>query len=274
MREKLPAPLNETQREFARLCGLGGGARGGPARGKVQELLRVSGQKLNGYAYRLMSEQMSAYPEANPWHVCFAFGLSWGHLAKLDVDFTGAAVGLLEHWNKEDLSVARGFCLERGPAPIEQSLQGARTLFARVTLPAALPATLEQLHRAQERWLSPILTGADRPRYIGSWNATAMFMAALFAQPLLAATQVEPRPTLPPGGPIFAGLRLLHRVSVLSRPPAGSELDDAAFEPGALYENSALLAEVRQGRDDWSLIDVHSGIYTLGTRDPRSGSWT
>ena len=43
-------------------------------------------------------------------------------------------------------------------------------------------------------------------------------------------------------------------------------LDDADFELGALYENKALLAEVRKGRSDWSLLDVHSGLYMLGTR--------
>jgi hypothetical protein len=56
------------------------------------------------------------------------------------------------------------------------------------------------------------------------------------------------------------------RAGILSQRPAGSELDDAAFEPGALYENNALLAEVRRGRSDWSLLDVHSGLYMLGTR--------
>jgi hypothetical protein len=220
-----------------------------------------------------MAEHLGAYPDANPWHVCFAVGLCWGHLAKLDVDFTGAVVNLLADWNDEDLATARSFHLERGPDPIEQSLRGAHMLFGRVTLPSTLPSTLRQMSMAQERWLSPILTGSNRPRYIGSWNATAMFMTALFARPELAAEQVEPPPVLPPGGPIFGGLKILHQVGTLSRPPAGSELDDQAFEPGALYENNALLADLRRGRDDWSLVDVHSGVYMLGTRHPQSNTW-
>jgi hypothetical protein len=93
-----------------------------------------------------------------------------------------------------------------------------------------------------------------------------MFMTALFAQPALARTLIEPPPILPPGGPTFKGLQLLHQAGILSQAPAGSELDDADFEPGALYENNALLAEVRKARSDWSLLDVHSGLYMLGTR--------
>jgi hypothetical protein len=41
---RLPKPINETQREFAVLCELGGGIRGGRARSKVIELLQASGK--------------------------------------------------------------------------------------------------------------------------------------------------------------------------------------------------------------------------------------
>ncbi len=125
---------------------------------------------------------------------------------------------------------------------------------------------------ALQRRLGAIL-GPEHPRYIGSWNATAMFMTALFAKPSLAATHVTPGPILPPGGPIFAGLQILHCAAVLSRPPDGNELDDYSFEPGLLYANNALLAEVCARTPDCSMVDVHSGIYLLGTRDPRSDSW-
>jgi len=157
--------------------------------------------------------------------------------------------------------------------PIAQSLTGAHILFGKVTLPDDLPSTLKQLERAQERWLSPILNPSERPPYIGAWNGTAMFMTVLFANPALAATHLSPPPMLPPGGPIYAGLMLLHRAGVLSLPPAGSELDDAAFEPGAIYENNGLFAELCKQRRDWSLIDVHSGVYMLGTRHPHSDKW-
>jgi hypothetical protein len=274
MKVPISKPINDVQERFNELCELGGGVRGGPADTKVRELLRWAGKRLNGLAYREAAEQFDAYPEANPWHVCFAVGLSWGHLAQLHVDFTGAVVGLLRAWNSADLRAARSFALERGPDPIEQSLIGAYTLFDRVTLPKTLPDTLARLGKAQERWLSPVLTGSDRPKYIGSWNSTAMFMAALFAQPALASTQIEQPPILPPGGPIFKGLQLLHQVGILSRPPSGTELDDESFEPGALYENNQLLADLRKGLSAWSLIDVHSGVYMLGTRHPLSGTWS
>jgi hypothetical protein len=265
-------PVNDTQREFNRLCELGGGSRGGPASVRVTELLKATGTRLNALAYKEMETHLRHFPAANPWHVCFAVGLAWGHLAKLELEFTEAAIGALHHLNDEDLRTASSFHLERGPEPIDQSLRGASSLFSRVVLPIPLPDSLEQLGRAQERWIGHIV-GPDRPRYIGSWNATAMFMSALFAQPDLAAKQLEARPVLPPGGPIFSGLRLLHRTGVLARPPEGSELDDHAFEPGALYLNNSLLVEILKGLGGWSLVDVHSGVYMLGTRDPRSNSW-
>jgi hypothetical protein len=91
--------------------------------------------------------------------------------------------------------------------------------------------------------------------------------------PSLAATLTAPEVMLPPGGPIFAGLSLLHKTHVLSKTPDGSELDDASFEPGSIYANTGLMAELLKGMADWSLIDVHSGLYMLGTRWAESDKW-
>lgn len=273
MKAPIKKPINETQREFNLLCEKGGGVKGGPARGKVLELLRHAGQGLNGMAKSEMASHLTQLRNANPWHICFAVGLSWGHLAKFEIDFTEAVCRYLTGLDPKDLAVAKSFHLERGPIPIEQSLRGATVLFEKVRLPANLPSSLKQLGDAQQRWLGPILNPRDRPPYIGAWNATAMFMTALFGQPELASTQKTATPLLPPGGPIFCGLSLLHQGGIIRHPPAGSELDDAAFEPGALYENNALFQELCQQRNDWSMIDVHSGVYMLGSRHPLSGSW-
>jgi hypothetical protein len=238
----------------------------------VQLLLKESGQALNRMAYEQVAENFDEYSAANPWHICFAIGLCWGHLARLDLKFTGAALRVLENWNIKDLTTAREYHLERGPDPIEQSLAGGHTLFGKVKLPDVLPSDLKRLGTAQQRWLTPILS-KERPRYIGSWNATAMFMIALFAQPKLAAALTTPEVLLPPGGPIFGALQLLYRAHVLVKPPEGSELDDQSFEPGALYVNNSLFSELQKGVDDWSLVDVHSGLYMLGTRYAASNSW-
>ena len=220
MRALISEPRNDTQVEFNRLCRLGGGPRGGPARGKVCELLRASARELNEFAYGEMANYLAAYPNANPWHICFAFGLGWGHLAKLDVDFVGAVVGVLSSWNDADLQTACTFHLERGAKPIEQSLIGAHMLFTATgaRLPSTLPDTLIGLRDAQNRWIGPLIQASGqrvRPRYIGNWNAVAMFMAALFAQPALARTLREPGtgPCLPSGGPTYTGLQLLRRIS-------------------------------------------------------------
>lgn len=267
-----PKAINATQAEFINLCELGGGANGGPARSKVQHLLRERGKKLNEFAYEEIGLHMTALADRNPWHVCFAVGMSWGHLAKLDVTFTEAAVNLLEHWNDDDLKVARTFHYERGPEPIEQTLRGGHTLFAKVTLPDALPNNIDGLATAQQRWLGRVLS-PDRPKYIGSWNSTAMFMAALFAQPDLAKAYRELKLMLPPGGPIFSALGLLHKAHILSQGPDGGPLDDAAFEPGVLYSNNGLFVELLKGLHDCSLVDLHSGLYMLGTRLPESKKW-
>ena len=132
-------PVNDTQRGFNELCARGGGQRGGPARTRVQELLADSGRALTAIGHREIIEHLDHYADRSPWHVCFAVGLCWGRLARLDLEFTGAAVRLIEDWNDSDLRLARRFHYERGPGPIEQSLMGGHVLFGRVNLPPTLP---------------------------------------------------------------------------------------------------------------------------------------
>jgi hypothetical protein len=267
-----PKPTNDAQKEFRELCELGGGKDGGPPRTKVQQLLRAAGKSLNTFGYDEIGSHLIALPDHNPWHVCFAVGMSWGHLAKLDLTFTEAAANLMSDWNSTDLQTACSCHMERGPEPIHDSLSGAYQLFQAVKLPDGLPDNLKSIGRAQERWLTPILS-PNRPKYIGSWNATAMFMVALFAQPKLAATMTDRAFMLPPGGPIFNALTLLHRAHILADRPAGSELDDQSFEPGAIYENNATMESLLKGLSDWGMLDVHSGLYMLGTRYPLSNQW-
>ncbi len=271
---KISNPLNQVQVTFNELCDKGGGPEGGPPRTKVQELLHQGSKKLNSMAYDEITSHLAAFPKANPWHVCFAVGVSWGHLARIDEDFTGAAIQALSDLDLTALNFAKTFHLERGPMPIEQSLRGGYLMFQRVKLPENLPEDLRMIGRAQERWLSPLVSPSiDRPKYIGSWNATAMFMVALFSKPNLASNLTNREVMLPPGGPIFTGLKSLFKAKVLKTPPSGNELDDEAFEPGSIYENNALMADLLAGRSGWSMIDVHSGLYMLGTRYPASKHW-
>lgn len=273
MKPPIANPANDYQRRFNELCTLGGGTAGGPARTKTIDLIRTAGQRLNELAYAQMAKHMGEFPGANPWYVCFSMGLIWGHLAKDDVTFTQAVIGLLTDWNNEDLSTACEHHMERGQAPIRDSLAGAYQLFEKVKLPNNLPDTLEGLGKAQDDWLRPLSKKATRPRYIGLWNGTAMFMTALFAQPKLAGSQREPRPLLPLGAPITQGLRLLYQAHVLSTGPAATKLDDEDFESGPLFEDNALMGKLLAGRGDWSMIDVHSGLYMLGTPLKQSQGW-
>jgi hypothetical protein len=175
-------------------------------------------------------------------------------------------------WNDHDLKIARQFCTERGPDAVEQSLRGGYMMFQQVVLPSALPTSITQCASAQQRSLGRII-GKDRPTYIGSWNGTAIFMVALFADRKLADQLQSCKVLLPPAGAIFNGLTILHSAGVLAHKPAGTALDDADFEPGALYENNVLLEELLKGYAAWNMLDVHSGIYMLGTRLPGSKKW-
>lgn len=261
---KISNPATDCQKRWNELCDLGGGQGGGPARGKVQDLLHEFSLDPNSCAETELGEQLELFSDRNPWHVCFAFGLGWGHLAKIDRAFTGAATSYLEEPEHSALETACKYHLERGKGPIEASLIGGHTLFGKVKLPEQLPDSLSLLGRCQERWISPIQS-KDRPRYIGAWNATAMFMMALFAKPELGKQLLDPTVQLPPGGPIYRGLNRLHKAHLLPRPPAGTGLDDEAFEPGAIYENNHLFTEILKGHAGWSLMNVHTGLYQLGT---------
>jgi hypothetical protein len=131
MKAPISKPVNETQRVFKELCERGGGVRRGPARGKVLELLRDSGQAVNKIATREMADHLAAFPTANPWHVCFAVGLSWGRLAKMELAFTEAVVNVLTSWNAADLRRAQSYHMERGPEPIGQLLTGPTFFLAK-----------------------------------------------------------------------------------------------------------------------------------------------
>lgn len=268
----IPKPVNGTQRKFNELCKLGGGTGGGPARTKVQQILRDSGQALNKIAHHETLQHLNEFKGRNPWHVCFAVGMSWGHLAKLDLRFTAAAINLLSEWNDDGLRVAVKFCVERGPAPVEQSLKGGHTLFKNIPMPGSLPSSSSEYRRLQDRWFR-YLNGKERPRYIGLWNATAVFMVALFSNLGLAKDLTAPTVLLPTGGPISAGLSYLHRAHLVSRPPSKSDLDDGNLEMGVLFDDNAGLAEVLKGLAAASMIDIHSGVYMLGTGLADSDNW-
>jgi len=271
MQKLIVTPVNEMQEVFNDLCLKGGGQGGGPARTRVQEIIRTYGQRLNTNAFDQMSEALDWVPDANPWHVAFAMGLCWGTIAKHSEGFFRAAVGALAHWNDTDRRKAATEHLEKGAELLEGSLRSGYRLFEATPGMNAFPDTLDGIGKRQDRWLRSV-TELD-PAYIGPWNALALFMCALFAQPQLAKTMRDARPLLPPGGPITRGLSLLHQGRVIAAPPNTQDDDERAAAIGAAVEDNALMVELLRGLDDCSMVDMHTGIYLLGTRDARSRAW-
>jgi hypothetical protein len=270
MKALIAKPINNTQIEFNALCEKGGGQKGGPTRKKTLELLRASGRALNIEAHNQITEALDLLPGANPWHVCYAVAMNWGRLARADPTFTEAAVGCLESFNAADVATACKFPFEKGPDAVRDSLHGGWIAFSKLALAGPLPTDLPGMVRAQAKWLRVILT--EKPRFVGAWNGTALFMVALFANPKLAATMTEPEVLLPIGGPISAGLNILHQAHLLSRPSEPKE-ESESLDFGQITLINGQFAEVQRGLDDWSLVDVHSGLYMLGTRLPESKAW-
>lgn len=263
---------NKTQHRFKDLCEKGGGPGGGPPRGQVQLLLKEAGQSLNEFGFDETATHLQHFADRNPWHVCFAVSLAWGHLAKLDLEMTESVVEFLESYDGLWLDRAAGFCLERGPDAIRRPLANAYEVFQTTRLPADLPDTLAGVRSAEDRWLGRVL-GPPRVPYIGSWNSTAMFMVALFAQPDLAHSMKDVVVVLPPGGPIFTALKVLHSVKVISEGPDGDDMDDGGWEPGVLFNNNAIMQTLVPGPHDLNMIDLHSGLYMLGTKYPYADQW-
>jgi hypothetical protein len=271
MQKLIGQPVNALQDVFNELCLKGGGQKGGPARTRVQQAIREYGQLLNSSAYDQMAEAFEWVPDANPWHVTFAMGLCWGTIAKHEQAFFVAAVGAIAEWNDRDRGEAVRYHLEKGADLLEGSLRSAYRLFEATPLPDTLPDTLENLGKRQDRWLRSV--SEINPAYIGPWNSLALFMCALFAQPDLAKTMRVARPLLPPGGPITKGLSLLHKAGIINAPPNTQDDDERAAAIGAAVEDNALMQDILRGLDDCSMVDIHTGIYLLGTGDRRSRKW-
>jgi hypothetical protein len=54
-------------------------------------LLAKAGKTLNEIVYTEMASQLATFPQYNPWHVCYAVAMGWGHLAQLEQAFTESA---------------------------------------------------------------------------------------------------------------------------------------------------------------------------------------
>lgn len=201
-------------------------------------------------------------------------GLSWGHLAKDGPTYMDAATCALANLNETDIATARKFHYERGERPVDQSLRGGFQMFQLVKLPNSLPDTLKAYDRAQQRWMSPIVSPSiAKLKYIGSWNATAMFMIGIFSQPNLWHKFTLSIVSLPPNEPVYQAMRILYDCRILSQAPIGSSLDNNAYDPGAIFENNSIITELIDENSGLNMIDLHSELYMLGTRFKGSSEW-
>lgn len=268
----ISSPLNECQRQFNELCKKGGGRNGGPARTRVQQLLRDEGKLLNESAYGEVSHALAVANGSNPWHVFFALGLCWGEMARFSDSYLVAAVGAIASWNDTDRAEAVKHHTQKGHELLEGSLRSASIIFDQIgSSMNAIPDSIEEHNKFQNRWFRRLNT--INPSYIGPWNATAPFMVALFARPDLAKTMKTLGPVLPSNGPIARALNLLHQVGVTNHPAQSLEDDVRLSALGGTSADNGTMQELIVGLADCSMIDMHSGLYMLGTRDPRSATY-
>lgn len=263
-------PVNGLQEQYNELCKVGRPA--GPDRRRVQDLLLWGGTELNKLAFGETERFLQELPDRNPWYVCFAIGMAWGHLAQLESTFVRAAADVLTEWNGEDLTTAMDYSMDRGPEVIHNTFSGGRRVFEAVRPPADLPDELPRIAAYQHRWFVPI-SGSHRVPYIGPWNATAMFMACLFAKPRLAHSMTDTAVLLPPNGPVKRALELLYKARLLSKGPTSKEFDDEGAALGTIFDDNSLMRELVPGCAGMNMIDLHSGLYLLGTRYRRSREW-
>lgn len=259
-------PINPTQHEYNELCRKGGGIKSGPARSRVLALLQASGAKINEGAHAELKSHLDAVGPGNPWYVFYALGLSWGHIAKHSEEFTAAAAAYLDHGAPSDLARAQEFYTERGREPIKNSLESGRILLQAATfIPVGVPSEIGQLADIQRKW-NPLCFGPRKIPWIGKWNGTSMFLVALLSSPALWKMLKDGTVLLPSGGPISTGLELMHAAHLISARPDRLEPENNQDKLGSLSLDNGLMWELHKGLPSSNMVDIHSGLYELGTR--------
>lgn len=258
-------PLNRIQRDWNALVHDASAENRKIGRSELHRLLITKSRPHTDFAINEMQSQLGELHKYNPWHVLYALGLAWGHFASLDIGFTSEAVEAIATGSPTATAAACKYHLERGPDGIERSLRGARQLFALVPPPATIPDNIRSLARLQQRFYGPSLRAETRPYGVGGWNATALILMALFARPDLADQLKSSDILMPPSGTISAALALLHRASLVSQRPLET-LSEDAFDAAATAANTVLMVEVVSGLTSGSIVEVHNGLWLLGTR--------
>ena len=263
----ITTPINDCQTEYNELCRLGGGPRGGPVRQRVADLLRRAGHELNGWLQADTTAALQRLRDVNPWHLCYAIALVWGRFAKHESDFVDAAARLMSDWNDRLLTEALRHYRELGPDSLEGSLRSGYAAFAEAEglLPRAIPTDAAALRRVQEGWFGLLLSREHRFAYIGNWNGVALFMVALFAHNSLRGDRNLGGVILPSGGPIIQGLRVLYDDGVVAEAPAGHEAEES-LDPAQLFLLQGQMVALARDCRDADPLDMHSGLYQLGTR--------
>jgi hypothetical protein len=193
-------------------------------------------------------------------------------MAKYSDRYLRAAVGAISHWNDDDRRAAIEHFTQKGSELLEGSLRSAYVVFE--ALPAsfdAVPSSLDRLVKLQNRWFAKL--NALEPPYIGPWNATALFMVSLFAQPELAGQMTTMGPILPSGGPISRALNILYQDHLTERGAQALEDDVRLGGLGGAAADNGTMQDLIRGLNGTSMVDIHSGLYMLGTRDVRSETY-
>lgn len=263
--------FNMLQTEFATLVDRSGDNREILVEGLAPLLLDAGGD-LNANGARQLQEYLTGIPFEDLHIGWFVAGIAWGRDAEDSREFVLSAVQAIKSSKPKDHKRAMRFALAGRHRRLENLLRAGRQIVLQERHPCPISA-IEELNEYQQRLFKALQLLPD-VQGIGNWNLGAMFFCAALSDPQWRVEMNKARPRLPMSAPIFHSMEQLYSLRVLSRQPNYNPWrpKDSSY-PEALYSNNALLEELCQKLGTSRILDIHSGLYLLGTRNVDANSW-
>ena len=253
---------NKWKQRYNELCG----TSGKPPRSHVVELLCEAGRWFNEDV--LETEVQATFEEfnsSNPWHLSFVVGVAWGQYAKKKTSFYEPALKWLSGRDENALSQAKTENKRSEADALGQCLRSGFRIFETMNLPDTIPTSLDELQQLQLKWIDRV-PKLGLPQ-IGDWNFSALFMVMLFDESSRWKQLMDTTILLPLGGPVGNFLHTLVADDVIDEGPWSKRAVEEKIDPGKLFLCQKVMEDLLGGREDRSLVDIHSGLYVMGAKD-------